>query len=307
MRRIPHCDHNVPRLLKLIGFTMDATRWLNKGPDFVVAVHCQGGKGRTGLFCGALAIATSFVASDDEAILYFGLRRADEKRPGNWLQTVTAPCQKRYLGYVDDIFRGLEIDQDRSMLLTRITMQTMPEHHTQEKVYVLFVIQDAEGIQYDSSRKHGLIKLEREGNINHSSKAKQNSETFDMDVGQVLLNGDITVRFYIFDSDDEGQDLSFGLNSEQSFDNNMNQTKIGDGANTVKYGDAVGRQFAFISFHTAFVQNPELPLVFTKSEIDDAYKVFTPPAPKCTSSAKTCVQVASFFCCIPHVFWHDVY
>lgn len=186
-------------------------------------------------------------------------------------------------------------------------MQTMPEHHTQEKVYVLFVIQDAEGIQYDSSRKHGLIKLEREGNINHSSKAKQNSETFDMDVGQVLLNGDITVRFYIFDSDDEGQDLSFGLNSEQSFENNMNQTKIGDGATTVKYGDAVGRQFAFISFHTAFVQNPELPLVFTKSEIDDAYKVFTPPAPKCTSSAKTCVQVASFFCCIPHVFWHDVY
>jgi hypothetical protein len=287
VRRIPHCDHNVPSLLKLLGFILDAVRWLNNGPDFLVAVHCQGGKGRTGLFCASLAIATSFVASDSEAISYFGLRRTDEKRPGNWLQTVAAPCQKRYLGYIDDIFGGFEMDWNRSILLTRITMETMPEYLTHEEVYVLFVIQNAEGIQYDSSRNHGLIKLKTLSNSGHISPAKHAPETYDMEVGHVLLKGDITIRFYIFDSDADGLGSFRRMSGKQSYENRF-QSKIGNGATTVKYGDKVGRQFAFVSFHTAFVQNPDLPLVFSKSEIDDAYKVFIAQALHGSSSTKTC-------------------
>jgi hypothetical protein len=46
---MPLRDHDVPPLYILILFCEKATAWLNQDGENLVAVHCRGGKGRTGI------------------------------------------------------------------------------------------------------------------------------------------------------------------------------------------------------------------------------------------------------------------
>lgn len=41
-------DHNVPSLKEAIRFAKDVKAWMSADPNNVIAVHCKGGKGRTG-------------------------------------------------------------------------------------------------------------------------------------------------------------------------------------------------------------------------------------------------------------------
>jgi len=52
--KIPFNDHSVPTLHSLVSFLKIASEWLDTSPSHVVAVHCKGGKGRTGTFISAL-------------------------------------------------------------------------------------------------------------------------------------------------------------------------------------------------------------------------------------------------------------
>jgi len=49
VQRIPFEDHGPPLLLELIHFCREATKWLRRDPANIMAVHCKGGKGRTGI------------------------------------------------------------------------------------------------------------------------------------------------------------------------------------------------------------------------------------------------------------------
>ena len=51
-----------------------ATTWLNGNIENVIAVHCLGGKGRTGTLCASLLLWTAFSASADAALAYFQKR-----------------------------------------------------------------------------------------------------------------------------------------------------------------------------------------------------------------------------------------
>ena len=89
-------DHNAPELHTLISFCDKAKAFLNASPQNVVAVHCQGGKGRTGLFCSALMLWTGFRLSAGSCLDMFASRRTDAKISTKPLQGVAAPCQIRY-------------------------------------------------------------------------------------------------------------------------------------------------------------------------------------------------------------------
>jgi predicted nucleic acid-binding protein len=49
VQRIPFEDHGPPLLLELIHFCREATKWLRRDAANIMAVHCKGGKGRTGI------------------------------------------------------------------------------------------------------------------------------------------------------------------------------------------------------------------------------------------------------------------
>ena len=58
VRRYRIDDHNVPSLEQMFELTDDVREWLggNRNRDRVVALHCKGGKGRTGTMICAILI-----------------------------------------------------------------------------------------------------------------------------------------------------------------------------------------------------------------------------------------------------------
>ena len=65
----------------------------------VVAVHCKGGKGRTGVFVCAWLRYSEFRANCTESMEYFASRRSGAKAKAS--QGVTGASQRRYLTYFD--------------------------------------------------------------------------------------------------------------------------------------------------------------------------------------------------------------
>ena len=60
-------DHNVPTLEQMMDLVMDVREWLRggEGRKRVVALHCKGGKGRTGtMVCAILIDQDLFKASN---------------------------------------------------------------------------------------------------------------------------------------------------------------------------------------------------------------------------------------------------
>jgi len=267
VRRLPFYDHNVTTIVKLMGFVRDATRWLNKGPDYLVAVHCQGGKGRTGMFCGALMISTRFIECESDAVSYFGHRRTDEKKPGHVFQSVAAPCQKRYLGYVEDIVNGFNYATTVHLLLTSVTIRTMPMHNRKNDVYITFVIENSGVLEYDHAKANGFVGLKKKKTVD-GEDIKVSEMSFAIDVNHVMVHGDVQIRFYYFNQDPNDVPKSFKTHAEIA----TNDCKLGKGARTIRYGDVVGKQWAFVAFNTAFIPNPELPLTFGKDQVDVAYQ-----------------------------------
>merc|ERR1711874_181332 len=70
--------------------------WMNRDPQNIVAVHCKGGKGRTGSFIASWLLYSRECMSTEDALNTFALARTDLKRVGT-LQTVDTPSQVRYV------------------------------------------------------------------------------------------------------------------------------------------------------------------------------------------------------------------
>ncbi len=189
--RIPFPDHNSVALHKLIGFLRDATAFLDLNPEHVVAVHCQGGKGRTGMLCASLLLWSGFTRSVADAINYFGSRRTDPARKGKEFQTVAAPSQKRYITYVDQIINGFDFMQAPTLILQRITIKTMPMPY-KEKYFVACIVESGMLIEYDSGKAKGTVMFQR---------CNPEKDEFVIDVGHVKCRRDMVIRFYYFNED----------------------------------------------------------------------------------------------------------
>uniref|UniRef100_A0A2I3RDI9 Transmembrane phosphoinositide 3-phosphatase and tensin homolog 2 n=1 Tax=Pan troglodytes TaxID=9598 RepID=A0A2I3RDI9_PANTR len=96
--RIMIDDHNVPTLHEMVVFTKEVNEWMAQDLENIVAIHCKGGKGRTGTMVCALLIASEIFLTAEESLYYFGERRTD-KTHSNKFQGVETPSQNRYVGY----------------------------------------------------------------------------------------------------------------------------------------------------------------------------------------------------------------
>ncbi|XP_043233649.1 phosphatidylinositol 3,4,5-trisphosphate 3-phosphatase TPTE2-like [Amphibalanus amphitrite] len=93
-------DHNVPTLQQMLDFTTSVINWLNADAENVVAVHCKGGKGRTGTMICIYMVETGLFSTAGESLDYFGSRRTDLNVGGKF-QGVETPSQSRYVGYYE--------------------------------------------------------------------------------------------------------------------------------------------------------------------------------------------------------------
>ncbi|KAM6985377.1 putative tyrosine-protein phosphatase TPTE [Aplochiton taeniatus] len=93
-------DHNVPALEDMLKYTAGVREWMAADPRNIIAIHCKGGKGRTGtLVCTWLIDSDQFDSAQD-SLDYFGERRTDKSRSSKF-QGVETPSQSRYVGYYE--------------------------------------------------------------------------------------------------------------------------------------------------------------------------------------------------------------
>lgn len=105
-------DHMPPQIRQLIHFLGKVNEFLNEDPNNVVAVHCKGGKGRTGVFCSCWLLydwgQTNSSFDADAAMAAFAYQRTDiNPRTGDGrLQGVETPSQVRFCREFEKLVRS---------------------------------------------------------------------------------------------------------------------------------------------------------------------------------------------------------
>eukprot|EP00118_Oscarella_pearsei_P015459 m.139826 g.139826 ORF g.139826 m.139826 type:complete len:227 (+) comp38282_c0_seq1:918-1598(+) len=74
-------------------------------PLNVVAIHCRGGKGRTGTLVSAWLLRSGVFDNAKASLQYFGERRTDFSE-GSKFQGVETPSQQRYVEYYETILKN---------------------------------------------------------------------------------------------------------------------------------------------------------------------------------------------------------
>eukprot|EP00960_Hanusia_phi_P054959 762822-Hanusia_phi.AAC.12 len=246
VKKIPTRDHNVNSLRRIIFFCEQATKFLNEDQDNIIAIHCKGGKGRTGTFCCALMLWTGFVSTAHDALNYFAERRTEgSSQRGKGRICVTAPSQVRYVNYVQSIIDGqVDFISKKCLVLGSIIISGIPRAQ-QGGCLLSFVIECDGRVQYDHGKTNGLV-----------SCGKQSRESV-IDIGFELLNGDISIRFYWFENNVPPLAIC------------GKTAKVLQGGRRVQYDNVLGKSLFFVSFHTSFISENEM--FFRKTEIDGAY------------------------------------
>lgn len=118
-------DHNVPPLADMLKFSSSVRDWMNQDEKNVMAVHCKGGKGRTGTMICIFLIDLGVFKDAEHCLGFFGDRRTD-KNVASKFQGVETPSQSRYVGYYERVVQaGRELPPETPMIVTRITLRGM--------------------------------------------------------------------------------------------------------------------------------------------------------------------------------------
>ncbi|XP_047499160.1 phosphatidylinositol 3,4,5-trisphosphate 3-phosphatase TPTE2-like [Penaeus chinensis] len=118
-------DHNVPPLTDMLRFSASVKAWMDKDEKNVIAVHCKGGKGRTGTMICVFLIDLGIFRDAEHCLGYFGDRRTD-KNVAKKFQGVETPSQSRYVGYYEHVVRARgQLPPETPLIVTRITLRGM--------------------------------------------------------------------------------------------------------------------------------------------------------------------------------------
>mmetsp|Transcript_27176 Transcript_27176/g.45694 ORF Transcript_27176/g.45694 Transcript_27176/m.45694 type:complete len:427 (-) Transcript_27176:753-2033(-) len=103
VRRFGFDDHNPPPLSLLVRLCNEASEFLTEDKKNVVAIHCKGGKGRTGVVTASILLKLHKDYYAEKALTRFAVMRTEDdvsqaKRVG-----VDGPSQRRYVEYWEKI------------------------------------------------------------------------------------------------------------------------------------------------------------------------------------------------------------
>lgn len=253
VQKCPFPDHNAPSFLALVNYCEASTDFLNAGGKNVIAVHCQGGKGRTGLLCCALLLWVGLCDTAEEALDYFAKRRTQSGIPYHKMSRVSSPSQMRYLGYLEQMISGsVRFEGFHPLTLHAVTIE-MPPLYASEW-HVALVIEQGGSVLFDSCKAQGPA---------FCSRAKE-TEQMKIECGDLLVNGDVTVRIYRLDMDSSIK-IPEGTSAQ-----------IFQAGRGIRYGAVKGHINSFVAMHTAVlrqeVDGDEGKVNFSKEEIDGPHK-----------------------------------
>jgi len=246
-------DHTPPNMGFLIEFMEDARTFVDKAPeDNVIAVHCRGGKGRTGTLCCTWLLYTQEPGCEvaEDCLSFFAASRSD-LRFSDKLQGVDTPSQKRYVMAIDMLLaknncyihtppQNIKRPPLAPITLTNLNVLDFFSHPQEiaSKCPIQVVVQECDVTTW-------TIKLETpalsgtdvsNGNINFDLKGTQ-------------VQGDVRVTVYDYDK----------------------RLKAGPVKKGVIAGNEPGVLFYFI-FHSAFLDFQNHKLLVPTDMMDKAFK-----------------------------------
>uniref|UniRef100_A0A8D2BKJ3 Phosphatidylinositol-3,4,5-trisphosphate 3-phosphatase n=1 Tax=Sus scrofa TaxID=9823 RepID=A0A8D2BKJ3_PIG len=110
-------DHNVPTLSEMLAFSKNVQEWMAQDEENVIAVHCKGGKGRTGTMICAYLLASEIFTTAEASCYYFGERRTD-KSTSSKFQGIETPSQNRFVGYFAQVKNSFNMTLPLRKILT---------------------------------------------------------------------------------------------------------------------------------------------------------------------------------------------
>uniref|UniRef100_A0A4X1SQU5 Uncharacterized protein n=1 Tax=Sus scrofa TaxID=9823 RepID=A0A4X1SQU5_PIG len=110
-------DHNVPTLSEMLAFSKNVQEWMAQDEENVIAVHCKGGKGRTGTMICAYLLASEIFTTAEASCYYFGERRTD-KSTSSKFQGIETPSQNRFVGYFAKVKNSFNMTLPLRKILT---------------------------------------------------------------------------------------------------------------------------------------------------------------------------------------------
>lgn len=114
----PMDDHNPAELEMMVAFCREITDFVAVDPQRrVAAVHCKGGKGRTGAMICAYLMFTGLQRTADRALYHFAHLRT--KYGARSFQGVQAPSQDRYVRYFEKLLQQPQLSIPRRPVRVR--------------------------------------------------------------------------------------------------------------------------------------------------------------------------------------------
>uniref|UniRef100_A0A8D2PKX6 Phosphatidylinositol-3,4,5-trisphosphate 3-phosphatase n=1 Tax=Zosterops lateralis melanops TaxID=1220523 RepID=A0A8D2PKX6_ZOSLA len=119
-------DHNVPALQDMLKFTTSVREWMSQDEKNIIAIHCKGGKGRTGTMVCTWLIDSDQFESAKESLDYFGERRTDRSTSTKF-QGVETPSQSRYVGYYEILKNkyNLKLPPERQLKIKNLKIHSI--------------------------------------------------------------------------------------------------------------------------------------------------------------------------------------
>ncbi|KAK2519018.1 phosphatidylinositol 3; 5-trisphosphate 3-phosphatase TPTE2 isoform C; 4 [Columba livia] len=119
-------DHNVPALQDMLKFTASVREWMSQDEKNIIAIHCKGGKGRTGTMVCTWLIDSDQFESAKESLDYFGERRTDRSTSTKF-QGVETPSQSRYVGYYEILKNkyNLKLPPERQLKIKNLKIHSI--------------------------------------------------------------------------------------------------------------------------------------------------------------------------------------
>eukprot|EP00127_Corallochytrium_limacisporum_P000953 Clim_evm37s33 gene=Clim_evmTU37s33 len=146
-------DHNVPSIEQMLDFCRDASVWLEEDTENVIAVHCKGGKGRTGtMICAYLLYSGQFDEPAD-CLKYYNEKRAniDKYRADNTYKNVLTPSQARYVVYFQKhLKQDIPLQFPPRMILGNLTVVGMSAVLANTKDFYFTIESEAGGPRFCS-------------------------------------------------------------------------------------------------------------------------------------------------------------
>ena len=201
VQRIPFEDHGPPLMVEMIAFCEEAQLWMMQDVRNVVAIHCKGGKGRTGVMAAAIILWSGHRKTALDALELFTFRRTKNYNPelgmdGTYKhfinttpcnQTVEGPSQIRYVHYLEAIlYSKIDALAHDPVMLSDITVGN-DRLLADVPWYISFSVRCCRYPVFDS--------LNQDGSAVHVLGGSRDKELFVLPV-RASVWGDVRVDFY---------------------------------------------------------------------------------------------------------------